>query len=448
LQTVPAMSNGFWRRLLHRWFIEYNPLYLLSAALVLGGTNLLSRGFAAEGSLVQMLGGAAVAELYAWTLVAGAALLVRIRLTRPAVLLALLAALYQGDPTLHNETCVYLGWIGALGSLVWVLSFIAKLRVLAWAMHIRVSRSALYLPSVGAVGFALLPRAFLVLDEQASTELVGLWAFGLFAAGFWTHRRLESRRPLDDWGNTVFRRARLGIWTLWASFAVLHFIAWSRYESLRLGVLLPVAALCLTRWLPSERTVWLAVPSTLGCVALFDPSMFSVSAVLAAATLLLRAFREPNLAFPSVAVAAGPYRVPNAGPRPFVPPTLFFARAGSDALLRLSLGSVFCVYLGIWTHGWAEGPWPAHVIALDVALCAVVLLVAWRRRAWAAVAPLGLAGIHFMLERRMIPAPSSIVEWGAASVALGFLLLLGSLAVAYFARGWRCQPAVGGDPDG
>lgn len=442
------MSNGFWTRLLHRWFVEYNPLYLLSAALVVGGTNVLSRGFADEGSLYQMLGGAAVAELYAWTLLLGAALLVRIRLTRPAVLLALLGALYQGDPTLHNETCVYLGWTGALGSLVWVASFIAKLRALGWAMRVRLSRSAFLLPSIGAVGFALLPRAFLVLDEQASTELVGLWAFGLFAAGFWSHRRIESMHTLDDWGNTVLRRARLAIWTLWGSLAVLHFVAWSRYESLRLGVLVPVAIFCVTRWLVGELAVWLAVVGTLGWAAVFSPSLFSVCAVMAAATLLLRAFREPNLEFPSVAVAAGPYRVPGMGPRAFVPPTLSFVRAGRDALLRLSLGSVFSLYLGIWTHGWTRGSWPAHVIALDVAVCAVVILFAWRSRAWVATAPLGVGAIQFAIQRRLIPRPSSMLEWGGAAVGGGFVLLLGSLAVAYLARGWRCQPAVGGEPDG
>jgi hypothetical protein len=389
LQTRAAMPNGFWKRLLHRWFVEYNPLYLLSAALVLGGTNLLSRGFAEHANAFQMLGGASVAELYSWTLILGAALLVRIRLTRPAVMLALLSAVYQGDPTLHNETCVYLGWVGGLASLVWVVSFVLKLRVLAWAMQIRLSRSALLVPSIAAVGFTLVPRAFLLLDEQASTELVGLFAFGIFAAGFWSERRLESRRDLDEWGRAVFRRARLAIWTILGSLAALHFVAWSRYESVGLGVLMPVAAFCLTRFLSSEHAVWACVGSTLAVVALMEPTFFA-----------------------------------------------------------LPLGAVFSLYLALWTYGWSNGAWPEHVLALDATLAVVVALVVWRFRAWGALVPLAATGTHLVLELRVIPPPRSSTEWAALSIALGFLLLFGSLAVSYWSRGWRCQPTVGGEPDG
>ena len=95
--------------LLHRWFVQYNPLYLLSAALVLFGTHLLYRDLLAAGYLLGQLGVPAIAEIYAWALIGGAALLTRIELRRPAVLLALLAVLFQGDLTLLIETSVYLG---------------------------------------------------------------------------------------------------------------------------------------------------------------------------------------------------------------------------------------------------------------------------------------------------------------------------------------------------
>jgi hypothetical protein len=43
----PTPEADAWRRLMHRWFVEYNPLYLVSAMLVLGGIWLLSREAAA-----------------------------------------------------------------------------------------------------------------------------------------------------------------------------------------------------------------------------------------------------------------------------------------------------------------------------------------------------------------------------------------------------------------
>ncbi len=119
--TNPDTTASFWRRLMYRWLIEYNPLYLLSAALVLGGMQLISRGLAENGSLYQQVGVAAIAEVYAFALIGGAALLTRIGLRRPAVLLALVTILYQGDLTLHTETCAYLGWVGWLGAGAWYL---------------------------------------------------------------------------------------------------------------------------------------------------------------------------------------------------------------------------------------------------------------------------------------------------------------------------------------
>ena len=120
--TNPNPAASYWRRLLYRWLIEYNPLYLLSAALVLGGMQLISRGLAEDGSLYQQVGVASIAELYAFALIGGAALLTRIGLRRPAVLLALVTILYQGDLTLHTETCAYLGWVGWLGAATAVVA--------------------------------------------------------------------------------------------------------------------------------------------------------------------------------------------------------------------------------------------------------------------------------------------------------------------------------------
>ena len=117
----PIATNGagadYWQRLLHRWFVQYNPIYLVSAMLVLGGMITAARGLAHEGSLYGPLGIAIIAEVYALALIGGAALLTRIRQKRPAVLLALITIAYQSDLTLHTETCAFLGGIGIAASV-------------------------------------------------------------------------------------------------------------------------------------------------------------------------------------------------------------------------------------------------------------------------------------------------------------------------------------------
>src|SRR5262249_45016263 len=112
--AAPDPGASYARRLLHRWFIQYNPLYLLSATLVLAGTFSLSRGLEQVGSVHGPLAVSAIAELYAACLIGGAALLVRIGHRRPAVMLALITVLYQWDLTLHTERSPLFGpWAAA-----------------------------------------------------------------------------------------------------------------------------------------------------------------------------------------------------------------------------------------------------------------------------------------------------------------------------------------------
>ena len=181
------MTTTFWQRLLYRWFVQYNPLYLVSAAFVLIGVSVSSSALAQSSS-----GGIAVtaiSELYAWALIGGAAFLMRVELRRPAVMLALLTALYQCDPTLHSETCAYLGSAGALASAAWLASFAGKLQALAWAMRIRLSTSARLVALSGAFGIAALPRVFLQLDASTSTSLLTALAVHVVCAGRLEHAR-------------------------------------------------------------------------------------------------------------------------------------------------------------------------------------------------------------------------------------------------------------------
>lgn len=95
----------------------------VSAALVLVGEFLLSRGLAVTGGQVAELWFTGVTELYQGLLLGSAALLYRLGLRRPAVLLALLAAVYLGDLTLQTGISPLLGTVGVVASLVWFARF-------------------------------------------------------------------------------------------------------------------------------------------------------------------------------------------------------------------------------------------------------------------------------------------------------------------------------------
>jgi len=411
------MSLIFWRRLFRRWFVEYNPLYLLSACCVLVGVNELSQGLSHRPYAAFAV--AAVAELYAWALVGSAAFLMRAELRRPAVMLALLIAIYQCDPTLHTETCAYLGGVGALAGAAWLASFVAKISLLGRALRLRLSRSALLVPTFGALGVLLFPPLLRQTNTLTMSSLVALWLFALFASGLWSSPRITSSLPLDAWGSTVLKRAVRATWALWATLTLAHVWFWSSEFELRRGLFVPVALLLSTRFMPRESSVYLAVAGALLCGILMPPFLFTI-ALLAAVTLALRAARKPS-------------ESPTEGG--FGPPP-------RSERMRLLVGSASLSYLSLWTVGWPGGAMPPHAFWLDALLTAALLGMVWGLRAYVALIPLALSYLHLGVQTGTLSLPRSRAQWGLAEVGLGFALLATALLTS-----WQAKKERAPEPD-
>lgn len=441
-----APEGSFWRRLLHRWFVEYNPLYLVSALLVLGGLTLISRGTAESSSAHREVAVAAIAEVYACALIAGAALLTRIGLRRPAVMLCLVTALYQCDLTLLTERQVYLGFTGVAAVTAWLVMFGVKLHALAWAMRLRLSRSAIAVPAFGALGMAVLPHVLPRVDASQRSVLVAAWVFALFAGGLWTSREVTSTVGLDAWGRTVLARTLKAIWALWGTLALFHVLFWCSQSSVRIGVLLPVAFLLATRRLRTDAAVWAAVTGALLYTGACESRHLWLVSLFAATTLALRALRRPTVIERAVDAPADatPYRAPGTdAPAPEAPPVeriLGFARSERAPMVRLLGGSMFAVYLSAWTFQWTGGALPPHTLVLDAMFLAGAVMMVWKARTRAILAPLAWTWVHAGVQSGLISAPTSTLQWGIASVGTGFVLLLGSLVIAWRLRG--TEPVV------
>ncbi|MEZ4438568.1 MAG: hypothetical protein R3B72_05740 [Polyangiaceae bacterium] len=435
-----ALPNP-WRRLFHRWFVEYNPLYLLSAALVLVGVHLLYRDLMKAGYLLGQLGVPAIAEIYGWTLVGGAALLTRIGLRRPAVLLALLAALFQCDLTLLTETSVYLGGAGVVALSVWLASFSAKLLALAWALRLRLSRSALMVPSLGALGLVMMPRFFMALAGTMGSAALGAWLFAVIGAGAWSERRVTSTVELDGWGEVVLRRATTAIWALWSSAFVAHALFAASEHRVEIGGMLPIALLLATRLLRRELTVWATVALSLLFARWDDPKTLWLTALLAAITLALRAWRTPQLtedAPPREDDERGPYRRRNRRAERATKTkrhaTVGFGPVPEAARRRLLTGSLAAIYLSLWTFGWHGQALPPHDLLLDAIFTVLALAAFFGRRIREPLAPLALIYAHAAVATGLVAPPATRLGWGLATVGMGFALLFLSLGVAYRLR--------------
>ena len=436
MEDANTSGENFWRRLLHRWFVQYNPSYLVSAALCIAGLRLTSRGLGAQGSVVGDLTIAAITDIYALAMIVGAALLMRLGQRRPAVTLALLAALYQGDLSLHTEACIFLGATGIVASTMWIAVFVAKLYALAWAVKLRPSRSAIGLASYAAIGLALIPQVISRMHGGPRNAIVTLWVFSVAAIGINVSRGVVSTVDLSAWARTVLVRSLRLAWLLWSAALMLHVVFWSANLSVSLAALVPAALLVATRFMRSEARVWAATTALLAIVAITAPHLFAITALMSAATFALRAWRHlQQTASSQTAHSAPPFRAENVDPTVTIAlPAWDLAPAPPAMRQRLLVGSLFAGYLAMWTVDWQGGPWPSHVLALDLALVAVVLFLVAKMRVRIALPPLAASFGHLLIQTHVVTAPRTLLTWGVLSTGVAFALLFASLATSYWLR--------------
>lgn len=429
------MPDSPLRKLLHRWFVEYNPLYLLSATLVLVGTLGFSRGLAVGEDVAGFLAVAGIAELYSVALLGGAALLMRLGHRRSAVMLGLLTVLYQGDLTLHTETCVNLGAVGVFASGAWLVLFAGKLLAAARIFDLRLSRATWMTALGGATGLALFPYLLPFLDARWQPAVIGGWLFALVHGQRFA--RIDARVERDAWGATVERRSLVATWSIWSVLLLLHVGFWSMHHRFTLASLFPVVPFLAARWVRREGRLYALASAALVLVAVRTPESFAWTALLASAVLALRGWltpREPTSAIEQGPGAApqGPYRAVEGAVQEDVARLVFVDP--QPAVRRLLVGSALALYLAAWTVPWTGGHWPAHVFALDIVFTALAVLAVWRTRARFVVVPTLGTWTHAALVAHLVPTPHTPMEWGGTAIGLGFLLLFGSLGASYALR--------------
>jgi len=422
MSNETAAPPSFTRALLHRWLVEYNPVYLCSAALVLFGLTLIARALAQNDSVWSMLAVPMLAELYALALIGAAAFLVRIGHRRPAAMLGLLAVLYQGDLTMNVELAVYLEVVGKLAAATWVLLFALKLRALGWALQLRLSRSALLVPMGAALGLAVLPHLLSHAAPAARSAAVALWLFGIGSAAVWTKREVTSAVPWDVRGRRCVRAA----WAMGAALALSHSGYWAvswNFDVMPIALAVPFLA---TRWMRREREVWGVVGTTLVIVAVVAPWCFFIAALMACVTLALHATRDQLMrnAVSTVARAEPPYRSDHAL---HAEAPSFAWEVDPRATARLLIGAVVSAYLAVWTVRWQGGAPPLHWLWLDAALVLACVGVALHRRRRLLLAPLTPILLHTAAQRGWISEPQGSLEWGIAATSAGFVSLLGAV---------------------
>lgn len=366
--------------LMHRWFVQYNPLYFASALLVLLGVVFLTRDPLdwAHGQLAL----AGLIQLYELALIGGAALLFNLPgQRRPAVILGIVALAFAFDLTFRTEALASVGTRVLGASVLWGALLAIKLALVARALRVRLPRMHAAGWTLAGLMLAIAPH--LIADEVVDRRIVltaACWlGIGLVALVFRLQPRLTLRAALDDWGKIVAGRLTALIPPGWAVLYWLHIAAWCGIYELRVTPLCFAPAVLFVPFaVRSEAATWVAAAIVLAVGAHLPPV-----AVLLALGLALKAHRQgmPRL---HVAALVAAYL---AGPK-WLAPDAWVSIVASAALAMLAwryrlptaLGAALAVAVPLvlpWLPGKA-GQWGAVLMAGGfVALGAGVALNWW-----------------------------------------------------------------------
>ena len=195
LPESPAGQKLDPRTVLRYWFVEFNPLYFISAFCVLYGVFLVARNISTldtvspERAQLVLFG---VIQAYEALIIGGAAFLVhRAHAVRPAVLLTLLEAVFLFDCTFRLESIAFIGPLAAgFVMAVWLLLVAIKVRALATAMRVQLTAwhyASIIASAAGIVGVIAL------LSNPGTNKLIVLQTAAWFGA--FVMLGLDARRP-------------------------------------------------------------------------------------------------------------------------------------------------------------------------------------------------------------------------------------------------------------
>lgn len=414
LPERPAGEPWSLRLVLRYYFVEFNPLFFISAFCLLYGVfevaqHIEELGIASLEVQQSLLFG--ITQLYELLVIAAAALLAhRARAIRAAVLLALLECALLFDPTFRIESAAVQGAFGRLLIVTWLLLTAVKCWGLARALRLPVTRTQL----AAVAGVAAAMAGFIAWLSLPGTEKrdalqAAMW-FGALVVLL-----LERLRPAlvsafagdAASGERAAACARAG-YRLLIGFYFYHLWTWiifSDDHAARAGAIpAQIGALFLYLLLvrDSQKDSWIFGLLTL-FAAVFSPGTLPLALGLVALVWMVRVWRggHSNLAigavFAAYAAASFPAMLGNVRPFP---------------------------------------QWPAWLDWPNLILAAGLLFVGLRLRNRLALGILG-AGLAWTVYDRVDwdhLLPKTELARGLISLVLGFVALGGGVAITWLFR--------------
>lgn len=398
---------------LRYWFVEFNPLYFISAFCVLYGVFLIARNIDSVATVTPERAQLIlffVMQAYEVLLIGGAAFLVqRAGAVRPAVLLAMLEALFVFDCTFRLEGIALIGPLAAPLMLGLWLGFTAA-KVWALATIFRIALPPRLLASTIAVAGAIV-GIIMLLSQPGSNKTLVLQLAALFGTG--ALLMLEARRPVlvsllarGEEQNLLNARCIRAVFRLLIGAYFYHvwsYILLAASVDVRAAAILPQAGAFFLLYAiirKSDKEAW----------------------VFGVLTLLSVLPTSAHIAY-ALFVIAG----------------VFAWRVWQGARMGLAVGAAFAAYGGLWLFGWSGGdqgipPLPPILSWQTMLLGAALGLIGWLLRdplVWAMLAGGIVYGAYLAVEPLV---PKSELGLGVLLLGAGFLAFVIGIAVNWWFR--------------
>jgi hypothetical protein len=405
-----------WADIFHHWFVRYNPLYFFSAAFILGGISLVSRGLGETGAGTELpvhpqILLAGITQIYEFGLIASAAFLARrLAMVRPAVLLGLAEMVFLLDCTFRLESVALLGTAGTVAVAVWMALVPLKVWLLACGIGFRMPVAVFGAVTLAGIGTGTsvyllsldrFDRAVVVLAAAS----LGAILTALVAHGGHRLRWPQELEPLD-----ARKLERINLWAIRVLtgmyfYHLVSYVLWVD-DGRFFGVIFGIAWVMGAMLRPSEKEVWVLTVLSLGSAAT-APVAVAPIALLAAIGFVLQARRSGNS--------------------------------------RMLVGAIALAYLCVWTFGWTGGTPPRPPWMPGLVTAAALAFAAWRLRSvLACVFLAGGATLAFHLygiDWRWL-FPTTTLAWGILLLFAGFVALAGGVWINWYFRGDRRAPEI------
>lgn len=384
---------------LHRWFIQYNPLYFFSALCMLGGVFLVSPGFEVEDSIWQFWETVLtmVIEVYQIVLIIGAELLFRrIKLYRPSAILGLLAVIFLFDVTFQTEVMGTFDGSGLFVTGNWMLLAVVKVIALRWAFQLIIPWRVLIVPLLAVAAIAIFPHLFTRTNYDHDTLhlLAVWWGTGLAAYIFYQRPVIRCKAQLTEREQKILQKITNTAWLIWGGFYLYHLGFWVDAFSISFNhpslYLIP-GLLAFALLSKNEKQVWACCAGSL-FIVFFQLKLLSPAAFLICFVFGMQAWRLKQP--------------------------------------RLYIGAVLAGCLAVQTIGWSAWPLPEPDYAALLIAAAALIVIAYHFRLPLALAPL-VVGFY--------PIGASVSTlgvkgWGLLLIAMAFVTLISGVAVNWFQK--------------